>query len=164
MSEQKWRVIALTQIILFTVVLLSPFVEQGFLPYEHDHWHFQDNIALLIVGILLVLAAMTVIGIATRFGLDPTSPFSILPIFPRPQRLILTGIYRYIRHPQSLGWLIGAIGYFLILDAKWSWLLWPVCLIFFIIQIPYEEYELKRIFPEYKAYMNGTYRLIPFIW
>jgi protein-S-isoprenylcysteine O-methyltransferase Ste14 len=164
MSKLKQHGLALAQITLFIFVFLGPFVEQDCWPYEYGHWHFQDNVVLLILGILLAVIAATVIGIATRFGIDPNSPFNILPVSPKPRYLVTTGIYRYIRHPQALGWLIGALGYLLIMDAMWSWFLWPICLIFFIIEIPYEEGLLKQMHPEYEAYMEGTYRLLPFIW
>jgi protein-S-isoprenylcysteine O-methyltransferase Ste14 len=164
MSKLKQHGLALTQITLFIFVFLGPFVEQDCWPNEPKCWHFQENVALLMLSVSLIAIAAFLVGIATRFGIDPNSPFNILPVSPKPRYLVTTGIYRYIRHPQALGWLIGALGYLLIMDARWSWFLWPICLIFFIIEIPYEEGLLKHMYPEYETYMEGTYRLLPFIW
>jgi protein-S-isoprenylcysteine O-methyltransferase Ste14 len=164
MSRLKHLIIAFGQLLFLTSILLGPFIEQEALPYQHGKWHFQDDLFLLTVGVPFMALGSLLLGLATHLGLDPRSPFHIFPFLPKPQFLVTTGIYRYIRHPQTLGWLLGGVGYLLVMGAELSWILWPICLLFILIEIPYEEALLKQKYPEYTLYMKGTYRLIPYIW
>ncbi|HEY43289.1 MAG TPA: isoprenylcysteine carboxylmethyltransferase family protein [Anaerolineae bacterium] len=163
MSKLKHLAVAFCQMLLFISIFLGPFIEQETLPFQYGKWHFQDNL-LLIPGASFLVIGSLLLGLATHLGLDPRSPFHIFPFLPKPQVLVTTGIYRYIRHPQTLGWLLGGVGYLLVMGAKLSWILMPICLLFILIEIPYEEDLLRRRYPEYASYMKGTYRLIPCIW
>ena len=164
MSKRVKLLVAFCQILLFTSVLIAPFIEHYSTPYDPLSWQFQDSTSLLILGIVLSSLGALIIGIATHFGLNPRSPFNIFPFEYKPEYLVTTGLYCYIRHPQALGWLIGATGYLIVMNASWSLLLWPICLLFFLIEIPIEEHHLEHTYPEYAAYKDRTKRLIPYVW
>jgi protein-S-isoprenylcysteine O-methyltransferase Ste14 len=164
MLKLKHLTVAFCQLLLFISTFLGPFIEQGTLPFRCEKWHIQHNLLLLILGVSFLVISLLIMGLATHFGLDPHSPFHLFPFIPKPQFLVTTGIYRYIRHPQTLSWLLAGVGYLLVMGAKPSWILMPICLLFFLIEIPYEETLLKRRYPEYTSYMKITYRLIPCLW
>jgi protein-S-isoprenylcysteine O-methyltransferase Ste14 len=113
---------------------------------------------VLLIGNLLVLAglAWSILSLALLgrcFGL-----------FPEARGLVTRGPYRIVRHPLYLGEIVAVIG--LLLPAA-SPLGLALGLAFAGLQLwrsINEEQALIRIFPEYRAYMGTTYRIIPFIW
>lgn len=164
MSSQKYAGVVIVQTVLLICVSTAPVIEQRYWGYQ-GCWHFQDNVLLLIVGVILIALGALVIGIATHFDLDLHSPFRTL--FPQPlegKYLVTTGIYRHIRHPQSAGYLIGSLGYLLVMDGYRSLILWPICVVFLLFEIRLEERLLKQTYPEYREYKERTKHLIPFVW
>jgi protein-S-isoprenylcysteine O-methyltransferase Ste14 len=87
-----------------------------------------------------------------------------LSIIPEARQLVMTGPYRWIRHPLYLGEIIAAIAAVLANPG-----LWPVVTLlpFVCVQLlraHFEEQLLVRTFPQYAAYRMRTWRLIPFVW
>ncbi len=79
-------------------------------------------------------------------------------------RLVNTGIYRYIRHPQYTGLMMMSLG--MILD----WATLPMLILFPVMAVVYyrlakrEENDMIAEFgDEYHAYMKRTRRFIPYI-
>ena len=81
----------------------------------------------------------------------------------REHELITHGVYRHIRHPGYLGWLVWCVGTQILLCnpigavgfavAAWR---------FFKARVPFEEARLRAMFPgEYAAYAARTRTWIP---
>jgi protein-S-isoprenylcysteine O-methyltransferase Ste14 len=81
------------------------------------------------------------------------------------QKVISTGVYRFVRHPMYFAALFLLIGTPLALGSWWTLLLIPVSAPILIARILNEEKVLVRDLPGYSEYQRKvTTRLIPFIW
>jgi protein-S-isoprenylcysteine O-methyltransferase Ste14 len=80
--------------------------------------------------------------------------------------LIMSGVYRRIRHPMYTAHLLWAIAQGLLLSnwlVGWAFLVFLVPL--YIVRIPKEEKMMLEHFgEEYQEYMKQTGRLIPRMW
>jgi protein-S-isoprenylcysteine O-methyltransferase Ste14 len=80
----------------------------------------------------------------------------------RPNKVVTTGVYSIVRHPQYLGGLLAHVGFSFLLSALYSLLATPliVGLIYFISRK--EEDELARKFDEeYIGYKQKVPMLLP---
>jgi len=79
--------------------------------------------------------------------------------------LVISGPYRYIRHPMYVGLMLISVS--LLID-QFSYLRALICIILWIdllVKIDYEEKLLKDYFKEeYTYYQSKTHRLLPFIY
>jgi len=85
-------------------------------------------------------------------------------LFPQARRLVLTGPYRFIRHPLYLFGELGLIGMSLAYAQPWALL---IAALSFFAQFPrmrYEEKVLTAAFSGYSPYAARTSRLIPGIY
>jgi protein-S-isoprenylcysteine O-methyltransferase Ste14 len=85
-----------------------------------------------------------------------------VPIEP-PKRLVITGLYRYLRNPMYVGAILITLAeslYFsLILLVIYSFGLWAILHTFMVI---FEEPQLKRRFgADYERYLSEVPRWIP---
>ena len=79
-------------------------------------------------------------------------------------RLIVTGPYRWMRHPMYTATLVVVTGW-LIGYATWPrGLLALLLLVVLLVKLRFEERLLARHFPEYAAYTERTKRLVPWVW
>lgn len=84
----------------------------------------------------------------------------------RPQHTLVTcGVYRLVRHPGYLGWLLWAVGTQVLLQNLVSAVLFTaLSWRFFSRRIPFEEARLREFFgEEYARYAERTPTYIPFI-
>jgi len=80
-------------------------------------------------------------------------------------RVCRAGPYRFVRHPGYLAWIIGALGYPLILGTAVSYIPVGLIIALFILRTWFEDKTLNEKLAGYRQYMSETrYRLIPFIW
>lgn len=92
------------------------------------------------------------------------SKLRISPIPAPDALLIITGPYKYIRHPMYLAVLLGAAG-LLVIHFTWLRLCMAVILaIVLIIKMNWEEQMLKEIFSDYKNYVTHSWKVIPFAY
>jgi protein-S-isoprenylcysteine O-methyltransferase Ste14 len=82
------------------------------------------------------------------------------------QPVVMTGPYRWVRHPAYSGLLAIVAGFGL---AAGNWLAFAACLVVplpaILWRIHVEEAELERVLGEpYRAYEAGTARLVPRLW
>jgi protein-S-isoprenylcysteine O-methyltransferase Ste14 len=128
----------------FLFVLLVPFLSRN-----------ESSPTLEILSILLMLSG-SILSILVLLYLGRS--FSILP---EARRLVVTGPYRFVRHPLYATEMICMLGLVI------QFTLWPAVIAFLIqllIQLErmrIEEQLLNRTFPEYERYASNTARLIP---
>jgi protein-S-isoprenylcysteine O-methyltransferase Ste14 len=83
----------------------------------------------------------------------------------RVEKVILTGMYGFIRHPMYFGALFLFVGTPLALGSWWALLLLPLFLLILVARILNEEKVLVRDLPGYVEYTHKVrHRLIPNIW
>ena len=101
-----------------------------------------------MVGMLIALASL-----GRCFGL-----------FPEVRGLVTTGLYKWIRHPLYLSEAVMVLG---VLLPVFSWRAAAAYALWLGMQIwrlYREEDALERVFPEYEAYRQRTWRLLPGVW
>jgi len=80
----------------------------------------------------------------------------------RTDKIVTTGVYSIVRHPQHLGALLAHVGISLILSAWYSILFTPLMLVLIYLISKKEEKELIREFgKEYEEYKKEVPMLIP---
>jgi len=115
----------------------------------------------LILGAILMLAGLTTMGLTIssfiRIGKGTLAPWS------PTKKIVIVGLYRYVRNPMILGVLIVLVGE---TTCIWSIALLTWTLIFFITNtiyfITYEEPGLEERFGcEYLNYKKHVPRWVP---
>lgn len=119
------------------------------------------NLFLTILGTIFIILGTAIRGIAIKklgkfFSRDVENW--------KNQKIVKTGIYKYIRHPAYTGNILQIIGFPLILNSYYSLLLSFITILVFLWRIKVEEEFLIEKLPEYKKYMEETKRLIPKLW
>lgn len=127
---------------LFAVIYFGINESDGLFGYK-----YQKTFSLFIVGIGIVIytSAYFQLGIAKSSGITFTG-------------LLKNGIYKLVRHPQILAWILILTGISLYLDSLVSLILTFILWIFFktILQ-PFEEKQLiKEYGQEYLEYKRKT--------
>ena len=90
--------------------------------------------------------------------------FNIVPYPVVNGNLVTSGPYSVIRHPMYTSIFIFAIA---LLAGQFDYLKLIVSLVLvagLVVKMIYEEGLLCNHFPNYKAYMQKTKRIIPFVW
>jgi methanethiol S-methyltransferase len=78
------------------------------------------------------------------------------------QQLVTTGIYKYIRHPQYLGFMLITFGMIVLWPVLTTVILWPLLFILYRRLAKAEEKRLEKTFGEnYIRYKNSVPRFIP---
>ncbi|TFF87661.1 MAG: isoprenylcysteine carboxylmethyltransferase family protein [Promethearchaeota archaeon] len=158
-GEKAWRECALFRSIssIFEVIIVINCILWVFIPIDFLNWAIFPN--LLISIIVAVIASIPFIIILLKGVKDAGSE----SLQPSKDTEMYSGIYGYIRHPQSLGefplFIIIAVGIN-------SWFLLFSMTLFIVIYIPimihYEEQDLiKRFGDEYREYQKNTGAIFP---
>ncbi len=80
----------------------------------------------------------------------------------RPDHVVQTGAFRYVRHPLYLASILFYCGLFVSTVSLAGALLWVVIVVFYNYIATYEEILLVRRFgEEYSRYMAGTGKWLP---
>jgi len=79
-------------------------------------------------------------------------------------RLMREGPYRVLRHPMYTALLLVMAGFAATAPTVARLLLWAALCCDLVAKLSYEERLLARAFPEYAAYRESTWRLIPFVF
>ena len=85
-------------------------------------------------------------------------------IMAEARRLVISGLYGFIRHPLYLAEELAIIGILMQFLSVWTVLLCIAHLAFQLRRIHNEEKVLASSFPEYAAYQARTARLLPGIY
>jgi protein-S-isoprenylcysteine O-methyltransferase Ste14 len=134
------------------VALLGSFFFLFFVPFL-SRYELSPTIAIL--SILLMLSGSI---LATVVLLYLGRSFSILP---EARRLVVTGPYRFVRHPLYATEMICMLGYIAQFTLWTSVILFLAQLAIQLERMRIEEQLLSRIFPEYEIYASNTAQLIP---
>ncbi|WP_404992263.1 methyltransferase family protein [Cupriavidus pauculus] len=114
-----------------------------------------SGFALFVIGGALRLYPVFVLG----------KRFSGLVAIQPGHTLVTTGIYRTIRHPSYLGFIIGSLGWALVFRSVVGVLLALLLLPPLIARIRAEEALLRDQFgDEYERYCARTWRLVPGVY
>jgi protein-S-isoprenylcysteine O-methyltransferase Ste14 len=111
-------------------------------------------------------AILTALGIAfaiwARIHLG--SNWSAAPAMKKDHVLVISGPYRWVRHPIYTGVMLAALGSAL-MGTFFGISVFAVASILFVSRIYREEAIMLELFPnEYPLYQARTKRLIPFVW
>ena len=80
----------------------------------------------------------------------------------RAERVITTGVYSFVRHPQYLGGMLAHIGFSVLLAAWYSLLLTPVVVALnYLISWKEEEELVKQFGEQYEGYREKVPMFIP---
>jgi protein-S-isoprenylcysteine O-methyltransferase Ste14 len=80
----------------------------------------------------------------------------------RTEKIVATGVYSIVRHPQYLGGLSAHLGISFLLSAQYSLLCAPLMVVLiYLISRKEEEELIKEFGKEYTDYKNKTPMLIP---
>ena len=142
---------------------LAPGTVAGALPWALTGWHVQKTLPLLVrgLGVLLILLGLLVIVPAfVRFVAEGAGTPS--PVAPT-DRLVVGGLYRYLRNPMYVAVLVAIAGQALLLGS-WRvvayWLLAAAAMVSFVRW--YEEpHLLRRYGPDYAAYRRAVPGWVP---
>jgi len=117
-------------------------------------------LSLLSVVLITVAIANALWSIFTmHFG-----NFTVQPIPKDEAKLIMTGPYRFTRHPMYGALLLAMLGIAISMDSWLGYTVWIILLINLYIKLRFEEKLLLEKFSEYKEYMKRTKKLLPFLW
>jgi len=101
----------------------------------------------LVLGLALVVAGLTAFSsLARATGRDQS-------------RLTCSGVYRWTRNPQNVGWALGLLGIALLGRSGLALMLAAAFWLLFWAYLPTEEKHLERLFgDEWRAYAASTPR------
>jgi protein-S-isoprenylcysteine O-methyltransferase Ste14 len=157
------RVLAIIGSAIFLVI--APGFIAGLVPWWMSHWRLNPAFSGLL-SIRIARGTLLAVGI---FGLlDSFARFAVqgmgtpAPVFPT-RRLIVTGLYRYVRNPMYVAVVSTIVGQALLLGnaalLEYGGLVW---LLFHAFVVIYEEPTLRVSFgSDYNAYRKGVRRWIP---
>jgi len=142
-----------------------PSLMAGVVPWLITGWAFQPpflgSVATRGVGAVLILAGLRgLLDSFRRFAMEGLgTPAPIAPT----EKLVITGLYRYVRNPMYVAVLAIILGQWL-LFADWRLLIYGAAfwLITHIFVVAYEEPTLRESFgAAYDAYRQGVPRWLP---
>jgi protein-S-isoprenylcysteine O-methyltransferase Ste14 len=157
------KAIAVLGSALFFVI--APLMLAALVPWWITQWEFRraffDVELTRVLGSVLIIAGVPgLVDSFARFALEGMgTPAPIAP----PQKLVVTGLYRYVRNPIYIAVVAVIFGQALLFgDSRLLWygaLFWLYC---HIVVVMYEEPTLKQTFGmEYETFLANVPRWIP---
>lgn len=158
-GKKAWKEYALLRSIagFFEFLIGANTILWIWFPISYLNFKIHPNYLIgIIIGLIIIIPSIIIMS---KGILDAGSE----TIKPSEETEIYGGIYKYIRHPQSLGEfpIFVAIGFFVN-----SWIFVLILTLFVVIYVPimiyYEEKDLIRRFgKDYKKYQKNTGALFP---
>ncbi|MBV9349148.1 MAG: isoprenylcysteine carboxylmethyltransferase family protein [Patescibacteria group bacterium] len=126
-------------------------------------WTTHFPVSLEILGAALLLGALFFIF---RTFTDNTFASGLIRVQnDRKQKVISTGVYRFVRHPMYLGALLLFFGSPLVLGSFWGLIVSLVLTVLLVLRTLGEEKMLIDELEGYVEYKQKVrYRLVPLIW
>jgi protein-S-isoprenylcysteine O-methyltransferase Ste14 len=83
----------------------------------------------------------------------------------RGQTVVMSGPYRFVRHPGYSGGLVAWLVSPILLGALWSFIPVALVIVLYIVRTALEDRTLQNELPGYKEYAGRVrYRLLPGVW
>jgi len=127
-----------------------------------------SNLAISIVNlsipILHLIISLPLTAVGAWFGIEGlrTTGMEVAETHCLPKKIVTTGPYSIVRHPQYFGWILAHVGISVLLSVWYSMLFTPLLLLLIYLISRKEEEELTREFGrEYKDYQKKVPMLIP---
>lgn len=152
-SRGEWYLVV--QGVLFLLLAFAPFA------FREAAWDFPYSLSASLAGAGL-FSAGSLVALAGVISLGKN--LTPLPLPKENSVLIVTGAYRFVRHPIYSGLIFMAFGWGLWLHNWLAIVLALLLLIFFDIKSRFEERLLLDKFPEYAEYRKRVRKLLPFIY
>lgn len=144
-------------------LVIAPGTLAVYVPWYLTHWHFAPPLFPIarVLGAALIVAGLPILlDSFARFALQGLgTPAPVMP----PKRLVVTGLYRYVRNPMYVavtaliagqGSLFGSVTV-----LEYGAIVWAG---FFLFVVAYEEPALGEQFgDEYKRYRANVRRWLP---
>jgi len=145
--------------------IIAPVMLAGFVPWSVTDWQFRPaffgvDATRILGGILIIAGVPGLVDSFARFALEGLgTPAPVAP----PKKLVVTGLYRYVRNPIYIAVVAVIFGQALVFgELRLLWygaLLW---LFFHLWVLMLEEPELKQTFgAEYVSFRTNVPRWIP---
>jgi len=146
-------------------LLVAPGTVAGLVPWWISRWQMQAAFlgfpGFRVLGVFLIAAGLPVLlDSFTRFALQGLgTPAPVAP----PERLVVSGLYRYVRNPMYVGVTGVIFGQALLFGdvrvLQYGAIVWVT---FHLWVMGYEEPALRRKFgSEYERYCGNVRRWIP---
>lgn len=151
-KSQKWIQLVLS--FFFLSFLILPGLDFRY------HWS-SVSVILVVIGDLFVLLGFWMVFLVFKENSFASATIEIN----KNQKVISTGLYKYIRHPMYAGaaLLVGVMP--IALGSYWTFLFVIPMGIGVVLRILNEEKYLQKNLVGYTAYCKKVpYRLIPFVW
>lgn len=113
-------------------------------------WH-------LVAALLFLTGTILAVVVLMRLGRS-------LTIMPEARRLVMSGPYRFVRHPLYLVEELAAVAGFIEAFSLVGAVLFAAQLALQLCRIANEEAVLESAFPDYARYKATTARLLPGLW
>lgn len=142
--DRTLRARLLTIVATFGPPLVRPDSLQGLSP---------DSVTVVISATGLIVVVLGKLSLGRSFGLAPAN-----------RGVVSTGVYRFVRHPIYLGYLITHLGFVLANPAEWNFALLLTSDIALMLRARCEEQTLSAD-EAYRAYMQRVrWRVVPGIF
>lgn len=134
-------------------VLRNSMLHVPFIHYSISLFHALLSLPFVLIGVLLILSALKTMG--NQISVEHK----------RPERIIRTGVFSRLRHPQNAGGAVLHVGMSILMSGLFSLLVIPLFIIFDIYIAKKEETELIRSFgKEYEEYRREVPMFFPRIF
>jgi protein-S-isoprenylcysteine O-methyltransferase Ste14 len=141
---------------LFLLLAFGPRSFQGF-----TEWSTPFALIASVGGTVLFISGLI---LATTGVIHLGRNFTPLPVPKKSATLVVTGAYKFVRHPIYSGIICMAFGCGLWLRS-WLTIIYALLLfVFFDVKSLYEERLLEEKFPEYATYKKWAKKLLPYIY
>ncbi|MDP4227619.1 MAG: isoprenylcysteine carboxylmethyltransferase family protein [Bacteroidota bacterium] len=152
--EKQQKIIQL----IFSIFFFSGYVISGF--DKRFGWSNISTNIVIIADIFVLLGYIMVF-----FVFKQNSYASRIVEVEKNQKVITSGLYKYVRHPMYTGIIIMFSPTSIALGSYWGLISMATIPVALILRLLNEEKVLCKELPGYKDYCQTTkYRLIPFIW
>jgi len=122
------------------------------------------SIAGLSIPILHLAISLPLIMVGAWFGIEGVreTGMELAETHCSPKRILNTGVYSTVRHPQYFGWILAHVGISILLSVWYSTLFTPILVALIYLISKKEENELVKEFgKEYVDYKREVPMLIP---
>lgn len=137
------------------ILVSGQFILILFIVLSSSHAYTLNSISLLVVGLCLGLWVISH---------NKINNFNVQPELKQKAELVMSGPYRFIRHPMYTALLLVMLGICMTKQNPIVFLAWLLLIVILWIKSRLEEQYLIERWPHYTAYREGTYRFIPLIW